>query len=286
MSWTRAGAVIIPVEHFQALDEHLIALLSSLGDEDWGRPTVCSDWSVKDIASHLLDGTLRRLSSQRDDHSPPDAPSSFESYEALTAYLHQLNADWTRATRRLSPRVLIELLRTTGADLVKLFATLDPYAPALFPVAWAGEAKSANWMDVAREYTEKWHHQQQIIEPVSRPSPITTRTLYHPALDTFMRALPHTYRNIEPCNAASVRVVVRGDAGGTWFLVAHEGEWILCTDFDGSPDATVAVPQEVAWLAFTKKMDQTKKLERFPSITIEGNRSLGEVVLDMVSIMA
>jgi len=286
MSWTRVADILIPVEHFRALDEHLIALLLSLGDEDWGKPTVCSQWSIKDIASHLLDGNLRRLSTQRDGYSPPDVPRSFESYEALTAYLHQLNADWTKATRRLSPRVLVELLRATGAELVKLFSTLDPHAPALFPVAWAGEAKSSNWMDVAREYTEKWHHQQQIIEAVGKPSPIMTRALYYPVLDTFMRALPHTYRNIEPCNAASVRVVVRGDAGGAWFLVAHEGEWILCSEFDGSPDATVTIPQEVAWVVFTKKMDRGKKLERFPSITIEGNRSLGTVVLDMVSIMA
>lgn len=60
---------------------------------------------------------------------------------------------------------LIQLLRsltladwqlpTTSCDLAKFFASLDPFAPAIFPVAWAGEQESFNWMDVARDYTEK-----------------------------------------------------------------------------------------------------------------------------------
>ncbi len=51
---------------FRELHGHLLDLLRSLSPEDWRRPTVCSAWSVKDIASHLLDGDLRRLSAGRD----------------------------------------------------------------------------------------------------------------------------------------------------------------------------------------------------------------------------
>ena len=65
----------ILVSHlFRELHGHLLDLLRSLSPEDWHRPTVCSAWCVKDIASHLLDGDLRRLSIQRDGYSPPDAP--------------------------------------------------------------------------------------------------------------------------------------------------------------------------------------------------------------------
>src|SRR5690348_9784827 len=86
---------------FRELDAHLLALLRSLQPDDWHRPTVCSAWCVKDIASHLLDGNIRRLSIQRDGYIPPTAPQGFASYEALLAYLHGLNADWTRATSRV-----------------------------------------------------------------------------------------------------------------------------------------------------------------------------------------
>jgi mycothiol maleylpyruvate isomerase-like protein len=85
---------------FRELHGHLLVLLRSLTPEDWHRPTVCSAWCVKDIASHLLDGNLRRLSIQRDGYAPPDAPCGFDSHEALVAYLTKLNTDWTLATRR------------------------------------------------------------------------------------------------------------------------------------------------------------------------------------------
>ena len=62
---------------FRELHGHLLELLRSLSAQDWHRPTVCSAWCVKDIASHLLDGDLRRLSIQRDGYLPPTPrPSS------------------------------------------------------------------------------------------------------------------------------------------------------------------------------------------------------------------
>ena len=55
-------------------------------------------------------------------YAPPNAPCRFDSHEALVAYLTKLNADWTLATRRLSPRNLIRLLETTGEDAADLFS--------------------------------------------------------------------------------------------------------------------------------------------------------------------
>ncbi len=48
---------LIPV-----LDSLLISLLKSLSDKEWGNPTIAKLWTVKDIASHLLDGNLRAFS--------------------------------------------------------------------------------------------------------------------------------------------------------------------------------------------------------------------------------
>jgi len=36
----------------------------------------------------------------------------------------------------------------------------DPYATAPYGVSWAGEEKSANWFDTAREFTERCSQQQ------------------------------------------------------------------------------------------------------------------------------
>lgn len=105
-----------------------------------------SNWSVKDIAGHLLDGTLRRLSVHRDGHRgkrPGPAPGE------LQAYLDTLNADWVGAMDRVSPRVLVSLLRNTGDELADFFAGLAPYDPPCFSVDWAGTAGNVQWMDVA-----------------------------------------------------------------------------------------------------------------------------------------
>ena len=81
-------------------------------------------------------------------------------------------------------------------------------------------------MDVARDYTEKWHHTQQIFEAVGTPSTITGSRLFHPCLDTFLRALPFTYRNVQAEDGTSVVVSIYGEAGGDWFLLLNPDVWL------------------------------------------------------------
>jgi mycothiol maleylpyruvate isomerase-like protein len=278
--------ILISTELFQELDAELLGLLRSLNDGDWSRATVCSEWTVKDIAAHLLDGSIRRLSSQRDGYLSPEAPNGFESHACLMDYLNNLNAAWTKAARRISPAILIHLLEITGTEYSEFIGTLDPFGPAIFSVAWAGEDRSQNWMDVAREYTEKWHHQQQIAEAVGRSGRILSRHLYFPVLDTFMRALPFTFWNTSAEEGTLVQVRVSGPAGGDWFLLRDAGNWNLGYEAEGSPDALVTLDHDVAWRVFTKRMNAQSALSKFPSIKIEGDHALGRVVLEMVSIMA
>lgn len=271
---------------FPELGNHLIELLRSFSDDEWWRPTVCSKWCVKDIASHLLDGDLRRLSMQRDGFTSPDATADLGTYESLVAFLNELNAQWTIATRRLSPRLLTELLAWTHPQVAALFAKLDPHARGLFSVAWAGEAESSNGFDIAREYTERWHHQRQIIDAVGKPSLIDSRKLYHSVLETFLRALPHTYKTVTAAAGTIVQVTVTGEAGGNWLLKRTSSQWELTPAKAGTPNTIVAIPQDVAWRVFTKRLPAESALARYPGITIQGDRQLGLPVLNTVSIMA
>jgi len=267
---------LIPV-----LDEKLTELLASLGPEEWNRPTLARQWTVKDVAAHLLDGNLRGLSLARDGHwLAPDR--EINSYQDLVAYLNQLNADWTRATRRLSPRVLTGLLQTTGREYAEYLATLDPHADAIFPVAWAGESTSPNWFHVAREYTEKWHHQQQIREAVGREG-IMTRKLFYPFVATLMRGLPHAYRHTTAPAGTTVRVVVDEGIGGTWFVVRGEDRWQLAGTPPGAVQAALVVPPGMAWQLYTKGMTPEAALAR---VRTEGDEALARVALSLVAVMA
>jgi uncharacterized protein (TIGR03083 family) len=217
---------ILVADLFPEVSRRLLHLLRSLAPDEWHRPTVSSRRTVKDIVSHLLDGSLRRLSLQRDGYSPPNDVARPRPGEPLVAFLTRLNDEWEVGTRRLSPNVLIALTEWADAGLADLFRSLDPHAPAIFPVAWAGEERSENWMDVARDYTEKWHHTQQLFDATGRASTTTGRDLYHPCLDTFMRALPFTFRSVEAEVGTVVAVEVTGEAGGVWSVERRDGGWV------------------------------------------------------------
>ncbi|MBD0254528.1 MAG: maleylpyruvate isomerase family mycothiol-dependent enzyme [Cytophagales bacterium] len=273
--------MIVTTHLFPVLDEHLIELLASLSPEAWSRPTLARLWTVKDVAAHLLDGNIRGLSLARDGHRMvPDR--EIGSYGDLVAYLNQLNADWTLATRRMSPNVLTGLLQTTGREYAEYLTTLDPHADAIFPVAWAGEHTSPNWFHVAREYTEKWHHQQQIREAVGKEG-IMTRQLFQPFIDTFMRGLPHAYRHTAAPAGTVVRVVVDEGIGGTWYVVRGEDGWQLVPTPPGRSQATLVLPPGTAWKVFTKGITPEAALAR---ATTEGDLALARVALSLVAVMA
>jgi uncharacterized protein (TIGR03083 family) len=268
------------LERFPPLHRELMVLLRELTPGDWLRPTACAGWAVKDIAAHLLDTGLRRLSLGRDRFMPPSGDIS--SYSDLVAYLNRLNAEWVTAARRLSPEVLIDLMDTMAPQVQEFFAALDPHATAHFGVAWAGEESSPVWFDIGREYTERWLHQQQIREAVSAPT-LDSREWLHPALDIFMRALPHTYRAVPAEPGRSILFSVEGGAGGDWTLRYESPGWRLFTGREDASAATVILDQETAWKLLSKGLPPETARRR---IRIEGDRRLGEPILSALAVMA
>lgn len=275
------GPILI-ADRFAALQERLLSLLDELTAADWDRPVPGSRWTVRDVVAHLLDTDLRRLSFQRDSHPLPRPDFEVASDGDLVRFLDLLNDEWIRAARRLSPRLLKELAALAAAQAVELYRGLDPFAPAIFPVAWAGETASLNWFDVAREYTEKWLHQQQIREATGRAG-LTGRELLHPVLDTFLRALPHAYREVEAEPGTAVTVVVEGEAGGRWSIVRGETGWVLFSGAPERPHATVRLDQDVAWRLFSTRRRKPQLAE---AAAIEGDRDLGAAALELVAVMA
>lgn len=271
----------IPTIHlFPVLEEQLIQLLHSLKAEEWNRPTIARLWTVKDVAAHLLDGNIRVLSMVRDNYTG-DAPGNIFSNEDLVGYLNGLNADWVKAMKRVSPQALTALLEITGKQYCQQLALLDPFAPAIFSVSWAGETNSINWFHIAREYTERWHHQQQIRDAVGKPA-IMTRELYHPVLDTFMMALPYTYRNTEAKENTVIKISVSGEAGGDWFIIKKEN-WELVKTNNLPVTAHTIINGDIAWKLFTKSWRRKEVMEY---VSMEGDAVLGAPVLDMIAVMA
>jgi uncharacterized protein (TIGR03083 family) len=271
---------ILTVELFPPLSRELIGVLKNLTQEDWEKSTVCAGWTVKDVAAHLLGGNLSRLSDLQEQHT--QAEKNGLSFEALVRQIDQENEEWVRAARRINISLLIELLKKTDKQLYQKFKNLSMEELANTPVSWAGETASPNWMDIAREYTEKWLHQQHIREAVGRPL-LTSRKWLVPVLDTFMRALPYIYRNIEAKEGMNVTVRIVGEVAEEWCLLWQDGKWRLYYGVPADKTSLVIMNQDIAWRLFTKGI--TPEVAQ-AHVLIEGDRRLGEWILQMVSIMA
>lgn len=264
---------------FPQLNKELITLLKSLNEDEWHKPTVLPGRTVKDLASHLLDGSLRRLSMCRDNYQV-NVPQ-IESHENLIKYVQELNKAWIEATRRLSPVILIYFLERSEHWLYEYFKTLNLCDKAKLTVTWAGEFESPNWFDIAREYTEKWHHQMQIRLAVDKPG-INSRALFYPVIDTFMRGLPHVYRDAKACLNCGIEIHITGEGGGFWFLEKTDALWQLVKNLKNVPEAKIEMPDNTAWQLFT---DSISKDIAAKSINIQGNKILGEVILNMRTVL-
>lgn len=261
------------------VDERLVEMLKSLTPEEWELPTIAPQWKVREVAAHLLDTALRKLSGGRDQWRAKKV--EIRTHQDVVNLVNRLNREGVTVYRRLSPAVLIELMQLACAQTADYYESLDPFARAAIGVSWAGEMSSLVWFDTARELTERWHHQQQIRLATDRHG-IMTRPLYYPVLDTFLRGLPYTYRDVPSTPGTAILIEVSGECGGRWCLVRAEDQWELRSQVPVDLAAHVTIPQEIAWRVFTKGIDREAARCQ---VLVTGNRALGERVLELVAIV-
>jgi uncharacterized protein (TIGR03083 family) len=267
---------ILTAHLFPKLDGLLVELLRSLAPDEWTAQTIAPKWQVKDVAAHLLDTQLRKLSIVRDRHALA-APAPAD----LVPFINRLNAEGVAFYGRLSQSVLTSLIEVASRESAAFHQALDPFADAVFAVSWAGEETSLNWLDTARELTERWHHQQQIRLAVNRPG-IMTPELYRPVLDCFLRALPFTYRSVSAEPGTLVEFHLKGDCGGTWCLHHGDEAWRLINHPTGNLKAQVTIPQELAWRIFTKGIDRAAATAQ---TQVTGDRTLGLHILTATAVV-
>jgi uncharacterized protein (TIGR03083 family) len=261
------------------VDAALIDLLRSLSAAEWDLQTIAPSWSVRDVAAHLLDTALRKLSMVRD--SCCVEQFEIRSPQDVIAMVNRLNREGVTVYRRLSPTVLIGLMQSACDQSARFHESLDPFAPAGFPVSLAGEETSPNWFDTARELTERWHHQQQIRLATNRPG-LMEPDVYRPVLDCFARGLPYLYRDVDAAAGTTLLLDIPGESGGKWFLCRRSTGWEFVDRDVANPASRVIIPPALAWRLFTKGIDR-KSARR--EVQIEGDHVLGERLLQLTAII-
>ena len=269
---------VITAPLFPEILIELLALLKSLSADDWQKPTVCSNWSVKDVALHLLGGEIGNLSRRRDGTV---SKAVVNSQSELVTFINNWNQEWVSVSARMSTRLLVDLLEFVGPQMCAYFQTLDPFVIG-GAVSWAGPEPAPVWLDVAREYTERWHHQQHIREAVGKPG-LKEPHYFSPVLAAFMRALPETFRETPAVENTCVTVTFAGPAGGRWSILRKDMRWKLYVGAPAEPTTEFSLDQEHAWRLFTRGL--SPDLARQQAM-IKGEQALGLKVLEMVSIIA
>jgi uncharacterized protein (TIGR03083 family) len=266
---------LIEVSHLLIPDrEALVELLAELEPSEWTKPTVCRGWDVRDVALHIVGGDFGNIAIRRDDVAylkpTPD--------EDLVSFVNRINSEWVVAARRLTPRLIQELLRFTAQPIHQCLTSVDRAAVDA-NVSWASPDPVPRWLDVAREYMERWVHQQHIRDAVGRPGQDGDQFVA-PVIAASMFALPIA---LQAVRSGPVVVHVEGPGGGSWVVRAHGSGWKLFTGDVAGAAARLRIEAGDWWRTVTLGLTVDEALARAYT---EGDRNLARSALGAVAIIA
>jgi hypothetical protein len=234
---------------------------------------------VHDVVSHLVHDYVRRLSGTRDGH----ASAWVVPGEELARSLDQVNQEFVVVARSISPRLLIDLIAHLGPQMDELWSGLQMDALG-GAVSWVVPGVAAPvWLDIAREYTEVWVHQQQIRDAVGRPGARQPELLVA-VVDTFVRSLPRALAATAapPGTRLTVNVEVNEDVSVAWTATKDGEGWWLERQASPSPAARIHLTVDTLWRLATRGLDPS---DAFPMIHLDGDPVLTAAAIQLVSII-
>jgi uncharacterized protein (TIGR03083 family) len=251
--------------------DRLTELLVGLQAADWEQPSPCPGWTVLGLCCHLVGDDLGLLARNRDRYHGTPAPAGSEA--EFVAWLDELQAGWVRAARRLSPRLVTDLLRWAGPQISAMFAGEDPRACTAL-VSWAGPDLVPAWLGQARELSEYWIHRQQILQALGRPSDLRA-DLAGPVLDALRWAYPYRLAMTASRPGDTVSISVTGPLARSWHLVAGEAGWQFGDQPGPRLAGRLAMNAEQAWRLLTNNMPAAGPAD----LTVSGDDAITAILL-------
>jgi len=226
-------------------------LLAGLGPADWDLPSPCPGWTVLGLCRHLVGDDLGFLARHRDGHFGTPRPDG-AGESGFIAWLDGLQDEWVRAARRLSPRIVADLLNWAGPQVAETMRGEDPRARTA-EVSWAGTGRAPAWLNHARELSEYWIHRQQLLQATGHPSDLRA-DLARPVLDGLRWAYPFRLGEVPAEAGDTVTISVSGPVTVTWHLVATQAGW----EYRDAPGpravASLEMTTEQAWRLLTNNL--------------------------------
>lgn len=266
-----------PADHAALIERDraaLVDLLEGLGEDEWKAGTVCPGWSVLDLAVHLVGDDLGVLARDRDGYFGTRPPASVESEAAFVTFIDELNDEWIRAGRRMSPQLTIELLQWAGRQLVSLYRNQDPTSRT-GRVSWASDQPVPKWLDQGRELTERWVHHQQIRHAAGYATALETELL-GAVLEIFSWAFPFRLSAAPRPEGVAVQVEITGVVETVWRFTAGKNGWSRSQDLEaGDPVVDLVMDADTAWRLLTNGLPP----DAYPEPTKDDDDELVRILL-------
>jgi len=192
---------------FRAEADELHALLRTLTDADWARPTLFKQWTVNDIIQHLHDGDLMAAASVA-------GADPFAAFRAERQAMVDTGMTRVEATRQrmgdLTGRRLLERWHATMTSLCDALSGMPPDAR----LKWAGPDMGVRMFTTARQM-ETWAHGQAIFDVMGAKRIATNRlrNIAEIGVRTYGWTFANRGREV-PGPAPHVRLIA--PSGGEW----------------------------------------------------------------------
>lgn len=246
-------------------------VITSLTDEEWGLPSGCSGWSVKDLVAHMSSNYKEVV----DPSPPPPEPPVGLTAEQLMELLVDPRRDWTSQT------VLEEYLTYCDGAVAAMAALQDePVASTPTQIADLGTYATHQFAD-AFAFDHYCHLRIDLLAPhgpITRQLPDPDDALVGPAVGWMLTGLPQMQPGLEQQLEGRVRLELTGP-GGRVSDIVRVGDRIVVESPSGTPDATVTSSAHDFVLWGTQRMSWRN------ACTVSGDDAIAARFLDALNIV-
>ena len=193
-------------------------VITTLTEEEWARPSGCTDWSVRDLVAHMSSNYKETV-----DPSPlPPEPLNLPA-ERLMDLLVDLRP--AGATSRSATSIC----STATVHWATLTALQDePLASTVIPLADLGDYPMHLLAD-AYTFDHYCHLRVDLLGPhgpIERELPPADDALIAPAVGWMIAGIPQMQPGLEQSLTGRLRLVLTGAGGGEWDI-QREGDNIV-----------------------------------------------------------
>ena len=263
------------VDLMETVWQSIDSLCSGLTPEQWGLLTECPGWAVQDQVSHLVGSECRLLGRPAPAHEPADTAhvrnEVGQSNEVLVDYRRQFSG----------AEVLAEFRDITAERL----QILRGMSEADFAVETPNPLGSGPYTDLlAIRIYDAWVHEQDMRRTLGIPGHLDGPVAQHAYNRTAM-AMPFVVgRKVRPDDGTTVVFQIMGSVGSVIALNMDGGRAHRMDAAPESPTVRLTMGLEPFNALGTGRWTAEKALAD-GSVTIEGDRELGERIIGEMNFM-